>query len=175
MDRREVCKQMKRIREQLAKEHGIEGFEYKECTFEGECEGHCPACDEETALLTKLLSEEKPKFVKPVLNMQDDFLTGDIIMPEPKPVEPNMDQSKTILSGKIVQPMPKKKEDDNILMGLMAQPNYDEDPFDRDRASENIWNRMNGKIALNKEKKETYEDDTPNEKGISKHFKRKKK
>ena len=59
MDGREKCKILKQFRAQIAKENGIEGFEYKDCPNKGPCSGTCPACDEETENLELALREKK--------------------------------------------------------------------------------------------------------------------
>ena len=51
MTGKEICKYLKELREAVAEAYNIEGFEYKECTFTGDCSGSCPACDAEAQLL----------------------------------------------------------------------------------------------------------------------------
>ena len=50
MTGKEKCKILKEIRNMFAKENGID-FVASECTFEGECVGHCPKCDSEALFL----------------------------------------------------------------------------------------------------------------------------
>lgn len=178
MNGREICKEMKKIREKLAKENGIDGFEYKECTFEGECKGHCPACDAETKELNRLLNEiniDKPKITKE-LDSRSNILMGSISIERPK-MEPILPKDQDILAGKIVQPkIPKEQKNEETLMGeLVVDPNYDEDPFDRDRPYESIWSRKQGKVRTRPLDKEIYEDKNHNKKGILNNLNRKKK
>lgn len=60
MNGKDKCKQLKKYRDTLAKVNGID-FQTKECTFEGECPGYCPACDEEILLLEKKLQEKEKR------------------------------------------------------------------------------------------------------------------
>ena len=46
------------MREQIAKDSGIEGFEFRGCDNQGECKGYCPYCDAEVERLTELLKEK---------------------------------------------------------------------------------------------------------------------
>ncbi len=173
MNGRELCDMMKRARERIAKENGIEGFEYKECPSKEPCEGHCPACDEEAKRLEKLIAQKGCE-QKEELKDKSMMTMGHMIT-RPKP-EPKL-QREDILAGKIIEkPMPQKPKNEEILMGdISIDPNYDEDPFDRDRPYTSIWDRTNGKINPSRAPKEVYEDEKPNKKGISKIFKRKKK
>lgn len=57
MTGREKCRQLKHLRADIATVYGIEGFEFEECDFQGECTGTCPACDDELKQLTKLIEE----------------------------------------------------------------------------------------------------------------------
>lgn len=59
MTGKEKCRQLKRLRANIAKAYEIGGFEFEECDFQGECAGTCPACDEELKQLTKLIEEAK--------------------------------------------------------------------------------------------------------------------
>ncbi|MBR2025015.1 MAG: hypothetical protein IKA02_04340 [Clostridia bacterium] len=51
------CERLKRYRNKLAEVNGID-FKAKECDFQGECPGFCPACDEEILFLEKALKEK---------------------------------------------------------------------------------------------------------------------
>lgn len=59
MSGKDKCRKLKLMREAIAKEHGIEGFEFKECDFQGDCIGTCPACETELQELTRLINEKK--------------------------------------------------------------------------------------------------------------------
>lgn len=50
MTGKERCEYLKKIRADFARVNGIE-FTPAECTYEGECSGHCPACDREAEQL----------------------------------------------------------------------------------------------------------------------------
>ena len=80
MTGKEKCKKLKRFRNILAKANGID-FKSKECDFEGECPGYCPACDEEILFLEKEL--QKVEQGGQVLKMQGllmlAFKNGDTI------------------------------------------------------------------------------------------------
>lgn len=51
MTGKEKCATLKKLREKIAKDNGIAGFEYKECHYKGPCRGTCPSCDAEGAAL----------------------------------------------------------------------------------------------------------------------------
>lgn len=55
MTGKEKCTYLKKIRAEIAMSHGINGFEYTECNFQGECSGTCPACDAEAEALYEKL------------------------------------------------------------------------------------------------------------------------
>jgi hypothetical protein len=57
MTGKEQCDMLKRMREKIAKENGIEGFEYEKCPYEGPCNGTCPACDAEAESLYMALQK----------------------------------------------------------------------------------------------------------------------
>lgn len=50
-----LCKLLKKIREQIAEANGID-YSPRECTFEGDCKGTCPACEREVGYLESQLS-----------------------------------------------------------------------------------------------------------------------
>ena len=57
MTGKEKCKYLKTLRADVAKIYGIEGFEYKECPFTGDCSGTCPACDAKAEELYQKLTD----------------------------------------------------------------------------------------------------------------------
>ena len=57
MTGKEKCKYLKELRAAVAAAYKINGFEYKECEFKGDCNGTCPACDAEAQLLYQKLQE----------------------------------------------------------------------------------------------------------------------
>ena len=52
------CEFLKTIRCQVAKKNGIP-YTYTECTYQGECRGTCPKCEEELRYLTRELEKLK--------------------------------------------------------------------------------------------------------------------
>ncbi len=52
---KDVCKELKAIRQQIADANGIK-YSPKECTHKGDCAGTCPACEAEVKYLEKELN-----------------------------------------------------------------------------------------------------------------------
>lgn len=57
MTGKEKCKYLKELRPAVAAAYKLNGFEYKECEFEVNCDGTCPSCDAEAQLLYQKLQE----------------------------------------------------------------------------------------------------------------------
>jgi hypothetical protein len=57
MTGKEKCALLKKLRADIAKNNGIDGFEYEECHHQGPCKGTCPACDSEGVALAKALQK----------------------------------------------------------------------------------------------------------------------
>ena len=55
---KEKCKILKEIRLKLAQKLGI-NLSQEPCTYEGECEGTCSACQEEERILNEVIVEEE--------------------------------------------------------------------------------------------------------------------
>ncbi|WP_449028190.1 carboxypeptidase-like regulatory domain-containing protein [Prevotella jejuni] len=55
-----TCKLLKSIRQQIANANGI-SYQPKECHYEGDCAGTCPACEAEVRYLETQLRERKRK------------------------------------------------------------------------------------------------------------------
>ena len=55
---KEVCRTLKAIRAEIARQNGIP-WETEECTFEGECRGACPRCEAETRQLEEALAKRR--------------------------------------------------------------------------------------------------------------------
>ena len=55
---RSTCKLLKDIRQQIADANGI-SYQPKECHYEGDCAGTCPACEEEIRYLERELKARK--------------------------------------------------------------------------------------------------------------------
>ena len=60
MNGKDKCKLLKEIREEIARENDIE-FESEECTFEGDCSGTCPKCEEELRYLENEIDKKEGK------------------------------------------------------------------------------------------------------------------
>ena len=57
MDRgKDICKELKAVRKQIAEENGIE-LEIPECTYKGPCKGTCPRCESEVRYLENALAQ----------------------------------------------------------------------------------------------------------------------
>ncbi len=52
---KDICKELKSIRKQIAEENGIP-LEIKECTYKGPCKGTCPRCEAEVRYLENSLA-----------------------------------------------------------------------------------------------------------------------
>ena len=61
LSNREKCEKMKRLREQISAYKNIKGFEYKECTYKGECNEFCVECKAEEELFEKKMKEKEEK------------------------------------------------------------------------------------------------------------------
>lgn len=55
---KEKCKALKEIRRKIAEENDIE-YVVSECTYQGECKGTCPRCEEELEYLERELEKRK--------------------------------------------------------------------------------------------------------------------
>ena len=123
---KELCYMMKKFRAELAERNGIEGFEFKECDFEGECKGYCPACDEEAMKLKELI-DEKSKITTDEGKVSKDTKTDDSCIKRPS-------LKNGRLRGKVIsEPMPIIQEE-----GLIIGP--------KDNEKENIADRTLGDI-----------------------------
>ena len=60
MTGKEKCKILRELRNKIAYENGID-FVSSECTYEGECRGYCPKCDNEVRFLENALKEKALK------------------------------------------------------------------------------------------------------------------
>lgn len=92
-----TCEKLKTIRREVAEKLGIE-YSPKECTFEGDCLGTCPLCQQETDMLmeqVKIRLEECPELldeiqckVSEMYQMDADKEEDDTIVLEGMPAEP---------------------------------------------------------------------------------------
>lgn len=55
---KEKCKALKEIRKKIAEENDI-AYVVSECTYQGECKGTCPKCEEELRYLEKELEKRR--------------------------------------------------------------------------------------------------------------------
>ena len=53
---KEICRELKELRKQIAEENGIP-LEMEECKFKGKCDGTCPRCDAEVRYLEGALAD----------------------------------------------------------------------------------------------------------------------
>ncbi|MBO4645630.1 MAG: hypothetical protein J5642_03855 [Bacteroidales bacterium] len=58
MKGKQICKYLKAVRREIATANGI-ALEIPECTFEGECKGTCPRCENEVRQLEKALVQRR--------------------------------------------------------------------------------------------------------------------
>ena len=92
-----TCEKLKAIRREVAEKLGIE-YSPKECTFEGDCLGTCPLCQQETDLLmeqVKIRLEDSPELfdeiqckVSEMYQIDADKEEDDTIILEGMPAEP---------------------------------------------------------------------------------------
>ena len=99
MDGREKCRALKRLRDDIAGQNGIE-LNREECTYEGECTGTCPKCEAEAEALSRALERrrirlsEKPVEIKPdetfeLMGEPVDLRAGDMLGPWDNPFGPD--------------------------------------------------------------------------------------
>lgn len=55
---KETCKQLKEIRRKIAEENDI-NLVIEECTYQGDCKGTCPRCEEELQYLERELEKRR--------------------------------------------------------------------------------------------------------------------
>ena len=101
MTGREKCDRLKAIRKALAEKLGIE-LHQKECDYEGDCTGTCPACKKEENILNAALLKKGAAAAGAVIVMAGmagctpgtEELSGEVA-PEPEQVieEPIQDES----------------------------------------------------------------------------------
>lgn len=92
-----TCEKLKAIRREVAEKLGIE-YSPKECTFEGDCLGTCPLCQQETDMLmeqVRIRLEEHPELldeiqckVSEMYQIDADKEEDDTIILEGMPAEP---------------------------------------------------------------------------------------
>ena len=92
-----TCEKLKAIRREVAEKLGIE-YSPKECTFEGDCLGTCPLCQQETDMLmeqVRIRLEERPELfdeiqckVSEMYQIDADKEEDDTIILEGMPIQP---------------------------------------------------------------------------------------
>jgi hypothetical protein len=111
-----TCEKLKAIRREVAEKLGIE-YSPKECTFEGDCLGTCPLCQQETDMLMEHVisrMKENPESMKPVIHkllvMYDclDEVTqndpiGGYILPD-SDTEDDVNSNQVIEMGEVIEP-----------------------------------------------------------------------
>ena len=71
-----TCEKLKAIRREVAEKLGIE-YTPRECTFEGDCPGTCPLCQQETDLLMEQVNirlQDNPELVEDIQSKVFDML-----------------------------------------------------------------------------------------------------
>ena len=114
MTGKEKCKYLKTLRAVVANAYNIEGFEYKDCEFKGDCDGTCPACDTEAQLLYQKLQELGHDLDVAALKSSEQEIKiennpSEQIRPKPQR-----------LQGKVLQ----RPRDDDNFMQLEEDPQY---------------------------------------------------
>lgn len=97
---KEECKMKKELRALIAQRYGFEGFEYKECEYDGDCSGTCPACEAEEKRLKELVDDAEAKLKK---------TNNNLIMGQLEPMPPR--NSRNIVLGET------DDEDEDIEQG----------------------------------------------------------
>ena len=131
MTGKEKCKYLKELRASIAKAYKIEGFEYKECEFKGECSGTCPACDAEAEdLYMKLNAMGHEMDVAALKDVKNDCLSEDSETPlyyktQGKLTPGAFRKRKKITRGKVIDPQYRHKYQANdIIEGKIVKPEY---------------------------------------------------
>ena len=200
MNGRDICKEMKKFRERLANEHGIPGFEYKECDFEGDCQGFCPACDAEAKKLFELLKEKDPINKVNVSDLEKveipkDVLAGKIVEPlvvgeigfegPEERYKKRVKSDKTdVLDSRLKEPslvhsseskLPEEEPIEFVTMGVVIPDEvskYDDPTKTVNKVRNNFKISRRGKLNISdKESKDVIIDKNFNRKGLLKKLK----
>lgn len=192
MTGKEKCKMLKELRAKIAEDNGIAGFEYKDCPYQGPCDGTCPACDAEAE---KLYNELKKLGKEPPLcgispNAAEELLDTPMSIVEPPDLmgeftadyfdyKPEND----IFEGKIVDSTPSKdRESPHLVLGQMecTPPQEPEKPTapPRDRLPGKVIDRRHvkrGKLSQKTFEKEQMriDNDSKKPRGLLGIFKKK--
>ena len=119
---KDICEALKGIRKDIARSNNI-SYEPHECHHEGECNGSCPLCDQEAAMiLSELRRREKegyPIQIDTYSMTALEQMAGERDIPE--------DDSKTLLGDIVIYEPGPCLPPDPPLMGVIATPLQQED------------------------------------------------
>lgn len=135
------CEILKTIRCQVAKKNGIP-YTYTECTYQGECRGTCPRCEEELRYLSRELEKIKQSgkqvavagvaaavIATTTVGCSSDFLTDLGLKDQTTMGEPAYTQQEE-LDGDVAYTPPEEEESEPSveieLMGDMLPPEEEE-------------------------------------------------
>ena len=132
MNGKEVCKDLKRIRTEIAERNDID-FTPAECTHDGPCAGVCPTCEKEAAYILEQLEKRAEKGL-PVdvdieLEEKMEDLEQDLFLSANPDIEISSD-------GMVPEPellMGEPSLDDVILQGIIPAPEDSEEDTDDDK------------------------------------------
>ncbi len=124
---RRICDELKRIRLEVAKANGI-SYEPNECSFEGECDGTCPACEAELAELTRQLKEKKDAKINGISKLKKAAVATVSMAMTACGIGKTTGDTPVMLEGDVCRPVekvdtiPTQEELDRQLMGKPAPP-----------------------------------------------------
>ena len=132
MNGKEVCKDLKRIRTEIAERNDID-FTPAECTHDAPCTGVCPTCEKEAAYILEQLEKRAEKGL-PVdvdieLEERMEDLEKDLFLSANPDIEISSD-------GMVPEPellMGEPSLDDVILQGIIPAPEDSEEDTDNDK------------------------------------------
>ena len=132
MNGKEICKDLKRIRTEIAERNDID-FTPAECTHDGPCTGVCPTCEKEAAYILEQLEKRAEKGL-PVdvdieLEERIEDLEQDLFLSANPDIEISSD-------GMVPEPellMGEPSIEDVILQGIIPAPEDSEEDTDDDK------------------------------------------
>ncbi len=83
------CNILRDIRRDIAKANDIP-YHSEDCTFEGDCPGTCPKCDEEIRYLQRMIDERREKGLEVVINRVDPGVLKEKVSGSRKPERPEV-------------------------------------------------------------------------------------
>lgn len=156
MTGKEKCKYLKALRAAIANAYKIEGFEYKECEFKGECSGTCPACDAEAeALYAKLNSLGHDMDAVALKDVEHSCLNEKLEQPLHYQTKGKVMPRQRRLAGKTI---PKEVKGFQMVDGKMSNKTEDEykqinEDCEKQEIAEDIPKKPRGLRGLFKKKK----------------------